>query len=375
MGCELFLVVCSRSSGYFATVLRPFLCIFIWYSLSMLVAVLNDWYMEVNGFDFPIYLSMNHMVVIFLGAYTLKHTNWYTRIYFNTDLNDEDCELHVAYRGFSSWREAAVKVGAMSVLTAASVALYNMSLDYMDITAVEVISSTSVLIVLLVSVGSRQEPLSLLLCLSVLCIVAGAVYSSYQDIRGEPLGFIFAAVATVSSAINVVLMYSMLRSYSYAHTPLDLMVYFSLPVVLLLSVPFVIFELPTIINSDLNFPFFYTLLLVASESVLFFFMTWSALILIDMTSAITFEVLGTLRQVFVFLAALLFFRERLTRANVVGNVIIVCGMILYALSRTGVMQRGILSCGKCVLHRLENYRQRYYLSPAVEPLEENWTGI
>ena len=370
MTCELFLVVCSRSSSHYASVLRPFLCIFVWYSLSMMVAVLNDWYMEVDGFDFPIYLSINHMIVIFLGSYIFKHTNWYTRIYFGRKLDeDEDNDLRVAYRGFQSWKECFVKVGSMTVLMAVAVSLNNLALDYIDITAVQVISSMAVLIVLIASTVSKQEKLDIFVVVSVIIIVAGAIYSSYDQVRGQPLGFIFAALATLANAMNVVLVYGMLRGESVVHTPLDLMVYFSLPVVLLLIIPFFVFELPIALRIGESFPFFYTLLIVATESILFFFMTWSAFTLIDMTSAITFEVLGSLRQVFVFLAALVFFRERLTPSNIIGNVIILFGMTVYAAARMKLFDHCIKAC-KIRRHSTEII----YLDP-VEPIHEDWSGI
>lgn len=377
MSLNLIVVLCSRSSSYFAVVLRPFLCVFLWYSLSMLVAVLNDWYMEVNGFDFPLYLSISHMIVIFLGSYIFKHTNWYTRIYFGTGLYvDDDTELQEVYRGFSSWRRCVVMVGSMSLLMAAAVALRYLALDYMDITAVEVISSSSVLVVLIVSVFTNQEKVGVLSVLSVLLIVGGSVFSSYDQMQGEPLGFVFAAVATVAGAINVVLVYGMLQAEDSMHTPLDLMIYFSMPVVVLLLLPFCIIELPVILRSDDDFPFFYTLLLVATESILSFFMTWAAFTLIGMTSAITFEVLGSVQQVFVFLAALAFFRERLTLANIIGNSIILAGIALYALVRTGTTASAMTYLKQKLARTEESQQQQQQQQHKFrDSLDESWSGL
>lgn len=334
---------CAYGNSYYANILKPCLIIFLWYGLSMLLAVLNNWYMKIDGFDFPLYLSINHMVVTFIGAYMIKHTTWYTRIYYGRGSEDDEV-LHDPYRGFGTWKSAILNIGAMSILMAIWVSLYNLSLDFIDITALEVIGSTSVLIVLIATLATKQESPNALIIISVLTIVVGAVYSNYEQMRGQPLGFVFAIASTVASAIEIVLVYNLLKPISVErciHTPLDLLVYFSIPVVILLIPPFCIFELPKVLKIGEEFPFFYTLVIVAAESILYFLMTWTAFTLIAMTSAITFEVLGILRQVFVFLAALLFFRSRLTLSNIIGNAIILFGMVLYAATRAGAVRKHI----------------------------------
>lgn len=337
----LFALQCAYGNAYYASILKPFLIIFLWYGVSMLLAVLNNWYMEVDGFDFPLYLSMSHMIVTFLGAYIIKHSGWYTALYFGRG-SDDDETLRDYYRGFATWKSAVLNVGVMSVLMAVWLSLYNLSLDYIDINSLQVISSSGVLIVLAASLALKQETLNFMVIFSVCAIVGGVIYSNYDEMKGELLGFVFAVLSTTASALNVVLVYKMLKPVStdfVYHTPLDLLVYFSIPVLILLIAPFCVFELQKVLHQQNDFAYFYTLIIVAAESVLYFLATWIAFTIISMTSAITFQILGILRQVFVFLAALLFFRERLTLSNIVGNSVVLFGISVYALARAGAFTK------------------------------------
>lgn len=320
--------------------LRPFLCVLLWYSLTLLSGVLNDWYLKSTDFLYPFYLHLNHMIVLFVGAYIAKHTNWHTRIYFGTDLGEEDeRELRAAYRSFVSWKDAILAVGGMSVLAAVSLTARTLALASVDATVLQTADlGLGLLVVYGVGVAVKQEPLRFSVVCSVLLLVAGIVVSNWQQLRGEVLGFGLAAGAGLADALLVVLLYGLLSGEAVQHTPLDLILYLSPPTFLLLLPSFLALELPRILR-EADFPFFRTLLLVSLESVLYFFLIWAAILLISMSSALSFEVLGSLQPLIVFLAALVFFRQRLIWWNVAGSCILCAGILLYALSRTGCFSR------------------------------------
>lgn len=379
MGCELLLVVCSRSTSHFALLLRPFLTIFLWYSLSLLVAVLNDWYLEAADFFFPFYLSLSHMLVLFLGAYCLKHTNWHTRIYFGTDLGEEEeRDLRAAYRSFPCWKDALLAVGGMSVLAALSISARALALLSVDSSVLQTADlGGGLLVVLIVGVAVKQEKLRVSVVGSVLLLVAGVVCSNWEQLQGEPLGFVFAAAAGSTDALLVVLLYGLLKGEAVNHTPLDLIIYFSLPTFVLLLIPFGVLELPRI-WSEPDFPFFRMLLLVSLESCLYFFLVWSGIILIGMSSALSFQVLSSLQPLLVFLTALVFFRQRLTLLAGVGSCILLGGLLLYALSRTTLFTR-LATSVKSLWRRRFSSSSKHRSSLAslhVQPGEhEDWSGI
>lgn len=297
----------------------------LWYFLSIAVILLNDWFMERYGFDYPIYISICHMITTFVCSSLLQH------------------HLQPAAEAnpyFYSWKEKLLYLGLMALFFGGDITFGNMAFDYMPVTSVQVINSSSTLIVLLLSLVMRFERFRFVIAVAVLSIVSGSVISSLQEIEGDTLGYLFAVISTIFSACKALLIATLLIPRG-SFTPLQLLSVITLPILAALMPAFTWLELPKIIcqSSSGQHSYFPIMSILVIDSLLAFSLNLCAFKLISITSALTYEVTGNFKEVIVFIAALFFFRDRLSTLNVVGNLILVTGVAVYSLARIFMDER------------------------------------
>lgn len=233
---------------------------------------------------------------------------------------------------FLSRKNKLIYLGIMALFFGGDITFGNIAFDYMPVTSVQVINSSSTLIVLLLSLLLRYEKFEFLIALSVLGIVTGSITSSIQEIEGDTLGYLFAIISTIFSACKAMLIATLLIPRG-GFTPLQLLSSITPPVMLALMPAFTWLELPKIICMHERHSYFPIMSIVVIDSLLAFCLNWTAFKLISATSALTYEVTGNFKEVIVFAAALFFFRDRLSLLNIIGNVTLVTFVILYSLTR------------------------------------------
>ncbi len=442
----------------------------IWYCLSILLVIFNNWLMVYYRFDFPIYLSFSHMLAtailskMILSSYLYRRLRaldmWFTYVpatravdYGAIDIVDDDgddgvsddddydepddhhhhradsdtsvrhrldyldgdddnttggadgdvqddqgaargsacrpvaliarctrCLRNIARTSNRAMRRSVgclkrtlrASIGAvrrsprlldalhmlsLCILFVGDVTFGNMAFDYLKVSTIEIINSVTIILVFVGSLVIRIEDMDWRICIALVVMVIGSILSVRRDEGIDTRGMIYAILSMVMGALKVMLTATLLKPLGRTGA-LRLLSRFSPLAAAMLAVVMLFYERAGVTSQDHMFGYFSTLSIVSLNSFCAFLLNWSAFYIISSTSALTYEVLGTFKDIFTFVMAVVILGERLDAANVTGNILVLAGAMAYSVLRLTIMRRQMRrmvqlprddSLGNCVI--------------------------
>ncbi len=363
----------TKTKEFIRQVLIVFFYVVMWYILSDLLILYNDWILVKYEFDFPMFMTMSHMSFSFFSARILCTSPVFkglsdkldgildvndkngeailqTIVSKREDEMDDDIGKEILDSNGNKWIAFCadvfvnIKKGAPIFLLAfffvGDITFSNMAFEIVKVSTVEVINSISVMLVFVISMCMGTEHFDWRIFFTLVFIVGGSLLSSLDELEVEFTGVLYACLSMIFGSFKTIMIAKFLKPRGF-HEPIALISYFTIPAILLSSIVAMFFEKDKMISENMDYGFFSTLTILIFNSFMAFLLNWFAFILIRNTSALTYEVLGSFKDLFVFLAAVFFLDETMNAFNVVGNIMVLFGVISYTVCRLIIMERRI----------------------------------
>ncbi|KAG2496800.1 hypothetical protein HYH03_005207 [Edaphochlamys debaryana] len=237
------------------------------------------------------------------------------------------------------WSEYARLVIPNGVTTGLDIGFSNKSLVFINLSFYTMCKSTVPVFLLLFAFIWGIEKPSWGLAGVVFVIVSGLVLLVRGETKFDTLGFGLVMTASCLSGLRFTLTQVLLHGHASSAAlggPLEVLELLT-PV---MSITVLVFSLAWEELWDVlpNSPYFeglehsmLTLLVIAAGAVIAFLMVWTEYQVIKETSALTFMIAGTVKEVVTVLAAMLVMGDKLTAINGLGLVIVIIGVLLFNL--------------------------------------------
>lgn len=330
--------------------------IVLWYLFSVFVVTSNDWLLTYYNFDFPIFITFCHMLQCFvqsrcsITSRVYNHaSNRLTRFFgvMDYDSVDETSLLETQDRYVSSDtcqlffvpKENLISACLLCLFFIGDITLANLSFKYIGVSKSQVINSLATLIVFIISLFSKSEKFDLRILLAIILVIFGSMLSSIEDIEGNLNGFIIAGVSMLLGAFKAILLAKELSPPKGMY-PVELLALLSFPSMIITGLTFAFVELPYMMKTDYSYAGgFGTVALIFWNSLGAFFLNLTAFALIKQTSALTYEVLGNFKDVFMYIVAILLLKEDLSASNLTGGFILIAGLVFYTIFRVSIEKK------------------------------------
>ena len=241
----------------------------------------------------------------------------------------------------------------MGVATGLDVALINVSIQLMTVSSITVIKTSGILWTMIISIMCGILEPSFRIFLSVGIIVIGLVLANLgEGLVGEVnvWGFLLVMGAVLVGSIKSVLVQIILQGWTVPQvdhergsvkgnarsnklTPLETVVYMAPPAIFVLLIGFFTMEWNAFITSKITQEHIIELISVLVLGAFIVF----GMVLAEMnfnmnTSSLTIDVVGTIKQLLLMVISFVIFGDKLTVFNMSGMVIVLFGVVYYAVS-------------------------------------------
>ena len=261
------------------------------------------------GFKFPFFLTMWHMIFATVVTQVLSRT---------TTMLPAVRENRITYN------EHMRKFIPMSLLFAISLVLGNSAYKYISVAYIQMLKSSSPVIVLLLAICAGREKPSLIQLLITCTISLGVILSSVGELKFNLLGFIiqFSAVFCECSR-------SLIMDLLLANKKIDSlsMLYYMAPFSsVTLAVGFVYMELQQFLQTNFTPNLLVALFL---NGCLSFSLNIAVIMLVSNASVVVMSACGPLKDILLVVLSVLFFRTHVSSLQIVGFCISLFGMYLF----------------------------------------------
>jgi len=287
-----------------------------WFVLNISIANVNKWIFSNYDFQFPVFLTLIHMVCSMVLSEAAIKGGWYP------------------LKEITTWRKWCLKILPLSAIFCASVAAGNIGLRYIFVSYAQIVTATTPLFTVLVMRLMTNFPLKWEIYLSMIPIASGVGLASWEEADFNLLGFIAIILATALRAMKSVWQGLLLQDEDEKLDAISLLYYMSPPCVFMLFALTVTFE-PELL--DINFLW---LTLMTGDLVLWlilsgiiaFALNIMNLLVTKYTSAITLQVLGNVKVVLSIIVSVLIFHNKVTFIGWLGCTVTLLGVNWYSLA-------------------------------------------
>ncbi|XP_052290739.1 probable sugar phosphate/phosphate translocator At1g06470 isoform X10 [Citrus sinensis] len=278
-----------------ADVLKTLFLILMWYTFSTFLTLYNKTLLGDDMGKFPAPLLMN-TVHFSMQAILSKAIIWFWSHRFQHTVS-------------MSWRDYYVRVVPTGLATALDVNLSNESLVFISVTFATMCKSASPIFLLLFAFAFRLESPSIKLLGIIIIISTGVLFSVAKETEFEFWGFLFVILAAVMSGFRWCMTQILLQKETYGlKNPLTLMSYVA-PIMALVTAllpllldPWHEFKRNNYFNNSWHVT--RSLLLMLSGGALAFFMVLTEFVLVSVTSAVTVQIAGVVKEAVTILVKL-----------------------------------------------------------------------
>lgn len=247
----------------------------VWIALSGGVIIYNKWVLSYSGFPFPVSLTMCHMAfsaslaALMIFAFKLAEPVQLTRTQYVSSI---------------------MPIGA---LFAGTLWLGNAAYLHLSVSFIQMVKAFMPVLVYLVGVqmGTESWQESLLAKLAV--ITAGVVYASLGEVNFVLMGFLFQAASMMCEATRLTLVQILLTRKGLSLNPITTLYYVAPACFGFLTIPWVVLELPKVLQSD---DVRVNPLVLLSNCACAFALNLAVFLLIGKTSALTMNVAGVVKD-------------------------------------------------------------------------------
>ena len=317
--------------------------ILAWYSLSTTLTVFNKaiYGAEHGKFPAPLLVTGSGMLLQFFlcRLFFLVYFLW-MRCSFSEALAQCNPNTHTEDGGNMTWMVWGSRYAPVSFMTGLDYGASNLSLVYITLSFYTMCKSTSPLFLLMFAFLLRLEQPSFKLTGIMGIIMSGVMLSVYGEMHFHAFGFFLVMLAAFLSGWRWGYVQLLLQKGSwfgkgknlknsvitlYNMTPLmsGIVLFFS-----------AIIEKPwTLIGKSAYFSSSADLMLtggfITFSGTIAFLMVLAEFVLVAETSAVTFTVAGSLKELLTIFAGIVFFGDKINAVNGAGLCILIIGVVLY----------------------------------------------
>eukprot|EP01112_Ceratiomyxa_fruticulosa_P008236 TRINITY_DN2129_c0_g1_i1.p1 TRINITY_DN2129_c0_g1~~TRINITY_DN2129_c0_g1_i1.p1 ORF type:complete len:421 (-),score=57.71 TRINITY_DN2129_c0_g1_i1:33-1295(-) len=284
--------------------------VLVWMVLNITLQFYNKYLFSVENFKFPVLIIMCGTTATFLGTASLVY------IFKLSELNSKELQ--------NQWR----MIFFLAILHGVGAASENISIVHISISLNQVIKATGPAFTLVLSRIFEGKHYSLALVLSTIVVVFGAVLTVFRNPEFNFFGFITAAISTLMSACQSIVIGKLLMNPKLNATSIALAS--ALPSVATILPVFVYSEMEDLIEHGNANGVGKIVTTVTIISIIAFFYNLSHLWLIKYTSAHLSMLIGNCKVVILVFLSMLVFHTAFLPINLVGMVLAVIGFIVYS---------------------------------------------
>eukprot|EP01103_Thecamoeba_quadrilineata_P005037 TRINITY_DN14892_c0_g1_i1.p1 TRINITY_DN14892_c0_g1~~TRINITY_DN14892_c0_g1_i1.p1 ORF type:complete len:323 (+),score=50.25 TRINITY_DN14892_c0_g1_i1:87-1055(+) len=290
--------------------LATLLAVIGWFVLNISIANVNKWIFTNFDFQYPVFLTMLHMVTSLFFSSVSKRLGWFH------------------FKEIATWDKWSRKILPLAIIFCASVAAGNIGLKYIYVSYAQIVTATTPLFTVIVTRLLTTQNLKWDIWLSMIPIAGGVSLASWQEADFNILGFLAVIIATALRAVKSVWQGQLLTDEDDKLDPISLVYYMSPPSIVMLFCLTLLFEPEIILDLDLviqNSMDSSLMTWVFLSGTIAFWLNIMNLLVTKYTSALTLQVLGNVKVVLSIIVSVLIFQNQVSFLAWIGCAITLAG--------------------------------------------------
>ncbi|XP_068326123.1 probable sugar phosphate/phosphate translocator At3g17430 [Pyrus communis] len=290
--------------------LLTYFYLFIYILLSSGVILYNKWVLSPKYFNFPlpITLTMIHMGFSGLVAFFL------VRVFKVVAPVKMTFEIY------------ATCVIPISAFFASSLWFGNTAYLHISVAFIQMLKALMPVATFIMAVLCGTDKARCDVFTNVLLVSVGVVISSYGEIHFNVVGTVYQVTGIFAEALRLVLTQVLLQKKGLTLNPITSLYYIAPCSFVFLFVPWLLLEKSAIEYSQFQFNFW----IFFSNALCALALNFSIFLVIGRTGAVTMRVAGVLKDwILIALSTVIFPESIITRLNIIGYAIALCGVVMY----------------------------------------------
>lgn len=295
----------------------------VWFTINILVTIMNKAFFKWWGFVFPITLSMVHMICSAIGSYII--------------LRGSGIEMQKL-----SFKEQ-LPVMLFSILFCANIVVGNTSLRFVNVSLVQVVRSIIPGITMALSIVILHKHYARAYYYIIALVMVGVALASYGELEFHMLGFLLTLLVCFLSSLKSVMSAKFLVGKLRFH-PFELLYRMSSLASLQMAILSFFLESDGVrewwhahddqqtyaeVEHGMNHAHFATMVLI--NGVMAFFLNYSNFMATKNSSALSVTVAGNVKHIVTIVASVIVFANPISFINAVGTTITLIGAAMYSL--------------------------------------------
>ncbi|XP_068634160.1 probable sugar phosphate/phosphate translocator At1g12500 [Aristolochia californica] len=289
------------------------LIIFSWYLSNIGVLLLNKYLLSFNGYRYPIFLTMLHMLSCAFYSFIAIH--W--------------LEL-VPYQPILSRRQL-LKIAALSAIFCFSVVCGNTSLRYLPVSFNQAIGATTPFFTAVFAFLVTCKKESAEVYCALLPVVLGIVLASNSEPLFHLFGFLVCLGSTAGRALKSVVQGILLTSEAERLHSMNLLMYMA-PMAAVILLPLTLYIEGNVAGITLEKAREdgWMIFLLLGNATVAYLVNLTNFLVTKHTSALTLQVLGNAKAAVAAVVSVLIFRNPVTVMGMTGFAVTIMGVVLYS---------------------------------------------
>ncbi|XP_057460856.1 probable sugar phosphate/phosphate translocator At3g17430 isoform X1 [Actinidia eriantha] len=290
--------------------LLTYLYLLIYILLSSGVILYNKWVLSPQYFNFPFPITLTMIHMGFSGAVAF----FLVRI------------LKVVSPVKMTFEIYATCVIPISAFFASSLWFGNTAYLFISVAFIQMLKALMPVATFLMAVICGTDILRCDVFLNMVMVSIGVVISSYGEIHFNVVGTIYQVTGIFAEALRLVLTQVLLQKKGLTLNPITSLYYIAPCSFVFLFVPWYLLEKPGMEVSQIQFNFW----IFFSNALCALALNFSIFLVIGRTGAVTIRVAGVLKDwILIALSTVIFPESAITRLNIIGYAIALCGVVMY----------------------------------------------
>ena len=296
--------------------LETYTYVSVWIFLSAAVILFNKYILSVYGFPFPIALTMIHMAFCSALAFVIvRGLKWVP----SSNLSKE------MYRK---------KIAPVAALFAMSLWASNTAYIYLSVAFIQMLKALSPVTVYCIGCAIGLEKYTHARLANLGVVTLGVMISSFGEMNFHLFGFIVQIVAVLAESCRILSVQIILGKANLKLNSITTLYYVSPACFVFLSVPFAILELPTIAYGlEITHAVHYSTGIMMANAMCAFALNCAIYLLIGVTSALTLNVAGVVKDFILILISSAVFETPISSTQLFGFSIAAGGVFYYNYSK------------------------------------------
>ncbi|XP_057484244.1 probable sugar phosphate/phosphate translocator At3g17430 [Actinidia eriantha] len=287
-----------------------YLYLLIYILLSSGVILYNKWVLSPKYFNFPFPITLTMIHMGFSGGVAF----FLVRI------------LKVVSPVKMTFEIYATCVIPISAFFASSLWFGNTAYLFISVAFIQMLKALMPVATFLMAVICGTDKLRCDVFLNMVMVSIGVVVSSYGEIHFNVVGTVYQVTGIFAEALRLVLTQVLLQKKGLTLNPITSLYYIAPCSFVFLFVPWYLLEKPGMEVSQIQFNFW----IFFSNALCALALNFSIFLVLGRTGAVTIRVAGVLKDwILIALSTVIFPESTITRLNIIGYAIALCGVVMY----------------------------------------------